>query len=191
MQPTTANIIRLLLGMQYFRIKMVPIEDFEASFHFLNDCAQYFVDVKDKDVKHTLARLFVDILAPITGTVKNEVNIPCLRSFVDTLYAPAFELAAKSKHRAAALPLLACLLCVSQRQFFLTYWFAFAQLCVQQLKSKEAVVARLALESLLRLVWVYMIRVRGEKASETNQRLQVYKYKYMYAEKSHLKDIDI
>jgi hypothetical protein len=110
---------------------------------------------------------------PITGTVKNEVNIPCLRAFVDTLYAPTLELTNKSKHRAAAIPLLACLLCVSQRQFFFTYWFTFAQLCVQQLKSKEAVIARLALESLLRLVWVYIIRLRGERTNETNQRLQV------------------
>lgn len=59
--------------MKYFRIKMVPIEDFEASFQFLNDCAQYYADVKDKEIKHTLAALFVEILLPITGSVKNEV----------------------------------------------------------------------------------------------------------------------
>jgi hypothetical protein len=65
--PTNANIIKLLMGMKHFRIKMVPIEDFEASFQFLNECAQYFVDVKDKDIKHTLAGLFVEIIVPITG----------------------------------------------------------------------------------------------------------------------------
>jgi hypothetical protein len=65
--PTSTNTIKLLMGMKYFRIKMVPIEDFEASFQFLNDCAQYFVDVKDKDIKHTLAGLFVEIL----GNLRN------------------------------------------------------------------------------------------------------------------------
>lgn len=65
--PTNANIIKLLMGMKYFRIKMVPIEDFEASFQFLNECAQYFVDLKDKDIKHTLAGLFVEIIVPITS----------------------------------------------------------------------------------------------------------------------------
>lgn len=93
--PTSANIIKLLMGMKHFRIKMVPIEDFEASFHFLNDCAQYFCEVKDKDIKHTLAGLFVEILVPITGQVKNEVNIPCLKLFVDILYTHALELSAK------------------------------------------------------------------------------------------------
>lgn len=159
--PTSANTIKLLMGMKYFRIKMVPIEDFEASFQFLNDCAQYFVDVKDRDIKHTLAGLFVEILVPIIGTVKNEVNIPCLKTFVDILYPHAMELSSKSKHRLATLPLLTCLLCVSQRQFFLSYWFQFAQLCLQQFKVKEQTLTRISLESILRLVWVYMIRIKG------------------------------
>ncbi len=170
--PTNENIIKLLMGMKHFRIKMVPIEDFETSFHFLNECAQYFVDVKDKDIKHTLAGLFVEIIVPITGIVKNEVNIPCLKIFVDILYQHALELSGKSKHRPATLPLLTCLLCVSQKQFFMNNWFSFAQLCIQQLKSRETALAKVSLESLLRLVWVYMIRVKGEKPNETNQKLQ-------------------
>ena len=167
----STNRIKLLMGMKYFRIKMVPIEDFEASFQFLNACAQDFVESKDKDIKHTLAGLFVDILVPITGVVKNEVNVPCLRQFVDILYQSALELSAKTKHRFATFPLLTCLLCVSQRQFFLNNWFQFVQLCLQQLKTKESNLARLSLESIVRLVWIYMIRIKGEKSSETNQRL--------------------
>ena len=159
--PTSANTIKLLMGMKYFRIKMVPIEDFEASFHFLNDCAQYFVDVKDRDIKHTLAGLFVEILVPIVGTVKNEVNIPCLKTFVDILYPHAMDLSSKSKHRLATFPLLTCLLCVSQKHFFLNFWFPFAQLCLQQFKAKEQTLTRISLESILRLVWVYMVRIKG------------------------------
>ena len=46
---------------------MVPIEDFEASFQFMQECAQYFLDVKDKDVKYALAGLFVEILDPVAA----------------------------------------------------------------------------------------------------------------------------
>ena len=170
--PSNALTIKLLMGMKYFRIKMVPIEDFEASFQFLNECAQYFVyECKEKDIKHTLAGLFVEILVPIIGSVKNEVNIPCLKIFVDLLYSHGIELSAKNKHRLATFPLLTCLLCVSQKQFFLNNWFQFAQLCMQNFKSREGTLTRIALESILRLVWVYMIRIKGEKSSETNQRL--------------------
>lgn len=63
----TQNIISLLMGMKFFRVKMVPIEEFEASFQFMQECAQYFLEVKDKDVKHALAGLFVEILVPVAA----------------------------------------------------------------------------------------------------------------------------
>lgn len=46
---------------------MVPIEEFEASFQFLQECAQYFLEAKDKDIRHALAGLFVEILVPVAA----------------------------------------------------------------------------------------------------------------------------
>lgn len=31
------------------------------------ECAQYFLEVKDKDIKHSLAGLFVEILVPVAA----------------------------------------------------------------------------------------------------------------------------
>ena len=53
--------------MKFFRVKMVPIEEFEASFGLMQECAQYFLDLKDKDVRHALAGLFVEILVPVAA----------------------------------------------------------------------------------------------------------------------------
>lgn len=64
---TTQSIISLLMGMKFFRVKMVPIEEFEASFQFMHECGQYFLEVKDKDIKHALAGLFVEILVPVAA----------------------------------------------------------------------------------------------------------------------------
>ncbi|GBP05640.1 Protein furry [Eumeta japonica] len=89
---TTQSIISLLMGMKFFRVKMVPIEEFEASFQFLQECAQYFLEVKDKDIRHALAGLFVEILVPVAATVKNEVNVSCLKNFVEMLYSPHWML---------------------------------------------------------------------------------------------------
>lgn len=33
----------------------------------LQECAQYFLEVKDKDIKHALAGLFVEILIPVAA----------------------------------------------------------------------------------------------------------------------------
>lgn len=64
---TTQSIISLLMGMKFFRVKMVPFEDFEHSFQFMQECAQFFLEVKDKDVKHSVAGLFVEILVPVAA----------------------------------------------------------------------------------------------------------------------------
>ncbi|GAB0100590.1 protein furry [Sergentomyia squamirostris] len=169
---TTQSIISLLMGMKFFRVKMVPIEEFEASFQFMHECAQYFLEIKDKDIKHALAGLFVEILVPVAAAVKNEVNVPCVKNFVDLLYAQTLDACTKSKHRLALFPLVTCLLCVAQKTFFLNNWHYFLAMCLSNLKNRDAKMSRVALESLYRLLWVYMIRIKCESNSATHSRLQ-------------------
>lgn len=168
---TTHCIISLLMGMKFFRIKMAPIEELVASFQFMHECAVYFLEVKDKDIKHALAGLFVEILVPVAATVKNEVNVPCLKTFVELLYSPTMDLCTKKKHMLSVFPLVTCLLCVAQKQFFLSNWHYFLTMCLQQLKNRDAKMSRVALESLYRLLWVYMIRIKCESNSATQTRL--------------------
>lgn len=146
---------------------MVPIEEFEASFLFMQDCAQYFLEVKDKDIKHALAGLFVEILVPVAAvsrcfmpysskmsnlsnfltfqTVKNEVNVPCLKNFVESLHSQTLDMCTKSKHRLAIFPLVTCLLCVSQKSFFLQSWYYFLAMCLSHLKNRDPKISRVAL----------------------------------------------
>uniref|UniRef100_A0A8C5DWE7 Protein furry homolog n=1 Tax=Gouania willdenowi TaxID=441366 RepID=A0A8C5DWE7_GOUWI len=165
------STISLIMGLKFFRIKMYPVEDFEASFQFMQECAQYFLEVKDKDIKHSLAGLFVEILVPVAATVKNEVNVPCLRNFVDSLHDITLDLSTRKKHSLALYPLMTCLLCVSQKQFFLCRWHIFLNNCLSNLKNKDPKMARVALESLYRLLWVYMIRIKCESNTATQSRL--------------------
>uniref|UniRef100_A0AAR2KH64 Furry homolog, like n=1 Tax=Pygocentrus nattereri TaxID=42514 RepID=A0AAR2KH64_PYGNA len=165
------SIISLIMGMKFFRVKMYPVEDFEASFQFMQECAQYFLEVKDKDIKHALAGLFVEILIPVAAAVKNEVNVPCLKNFVEMLYQTTFDLSSRKKHSLALYPLVTCLLCVSQKQFFLNNWHIFLQNCLSHLKNKDPKMSRVALESLYRLLWVYVIRIKCESNTTTQSRL--------------------
>uniref|UniRef100_A0A8C5CD52 FRY microtubule binding protein n=1 Tax=Gadus morhua TaxID=8049 RepID=A0A8C5CD52_GADMO len=165
------STISLIMGVKFFRIKMYPVEDFEASFQFMQECAQYFLEVKDKDIKHSLAGLFVEILVPVAATVKNEVNVPCLRNFVESLYDTTLDLSSRKKHSLALYPLVTCLLCVSQKPLFLSRWYIFLNNCLSNLKNRDPKMARVALESLYRLLWVYMIRIKCESNTGTQSRL--------------------
>ena len=65
----------------------------------------------------------------------NEVNIPVLKNFVDKLYQTTLDQCSKKKHALAAFPLLTCLLCVSQKQFFLSNWCNLLNLCLTNLNK--------------------------------------------------------
>ena len=170
---TTQSIISLLMGMKFFRVKMVPIEEFEDSFQFMQECGAYFLELrKQEDIKHAMAGLFVEILVPVAASVKNEVNVPCLKNFVEMLYSQTLDMCTKNKHRLALFPLVTCLLCVSQKPFFLHNWHYFLTMCLQQLKNRDPKMCRVALESLYRLLWVYMIRIKCEANNVTQSRLQ-------------------
>lgn len=173
-RTTVHSIISLLMGLKFFRVKMHPIEDFQACIQFLQECGNYFLEVKEKEkeIKHALAGLFVEILLPVAAVVKNEVNVPVLKHFVETLYTPTLDLAMKKRHSLALFPLVTCLLCVSQKQFFLNNWSNFLTQCLSKLKDRDPTTARVALESLYRLLWVYMIRIKCESNTITNSRLQ-------------------
>ena len=49
--------------------------------------------------------------------------------------------------------MVTCLLSVSQKQFFLNNWPAFLTQCLSKLKDRDPTTARVALESLYRLLW--------------------------------------
>ncbi|KAI6233653.1 hypothetical protein M3Y99_00879400 [Aphelenchoides fujianensis] len=84
------------------------VSDFEMGVSFLDELGSYYleVDLKQKDLKHALAGLLVEILLPAAGEIKTEANIPSLIAFVDKLYSPTYELVNKKAHRMAAYPLL-------------------------------------------------------------------------------------
>ena len=78
-------------------------------------------------------------------TVKHEVNVPCLKNFVEMLYSPTIDLATKNKHRLALFPLVTCLLCVGQKMFFLLNWHYFLAMCLNHLKNRDPQFSRVAL----------------------------------------------
>lgn len=174
-EPTgTANtLIALIKGMKYFRVKMYPVEDFETSFRFMQELATYNLDLKNREVKNALAGFFVEVLVPVAAAVKTEVNVPVLRDFVDSLYPTSLELSKRAKNKPAIFPLVTCLLCVSQKTFFLNNWHIFLDICLSTLKSRDPRLSRVALESLYRLLWVYMVRIKCESNTTTQARLQL------------------
>ncbi|CAL2038426.1 unnamed protein product [Caenorhabditis brenneri] len=170
--PAAAQqIVALIMSMKFLRINSSQVEDFESGLKFLDDLASLLLEVKDKDVKHAVMGLLVEILLPVAAQIKRETNIPALISLVQKLYITTNDMISKKQHKLAAFPLITCLLCVSQKHFFLANWVQFLNACLSHLKNKDTQVARVALESLYRLLWVYMIRNNADGNAATRSRL--------------------
>ncbi|CAD6188446.1 unnamed protein product [Caenorhabditis auriculariae] len=166
------QMIALIMAMKFVKIKTNQVEDFEMGVKFLDDLGTFLLEVKDKDVKHAVTGLLVEILLPVAAQIKRETNIPSLIALVTKLYGPTNEMASKKHHKLAAYPLQTCLLCVSQRQFFLTNWVPFLNVTLANLKNRDSKLSRVALESLYRLLWVYMIRNNSDGNTATRSRLE-------------------
>uniref|UniRef100_A0A0K0DZP1 Cell morphogenesis protein N-terminal domain-containing protein n=1 Tax=Strongyloides stercoralis TaxID=6248 RepID=A0A0K0DZP1_STRER len=171
---TVEKITALILSMKYFRIKINQVNDLEAGFAFLNEIANDYLetDIKQKELKHAYAGLLVEIIVPVAAAITKEVNVPFVISFVDKLYGPTYDLVNKKQHKYAVFPLLTCLLCISQQKFFLANWTQFLNITLGNLKNKEVRASRIALESLYRLLYVYIIRINGEGNTTTRTRLE-------------------
>lgn len=197
---------------------MYPIEEFEICVQFLHDLGVIFLETKEKDIKQSLAGLFVEIMLPMAAVsirpthllslvsrhhchilalfqiVTNEVNVPVLRNFVEKIYQATVDLSIKKRNSLSLVqrvdlypsqttltlsylgviyvtlycgvvlqvlfPMVTCLLCVSQKAFFLQNWHGFVSLCLNQLKSRDQKMSRVALESLYRLVWCVTMPTR-------------------------------
>jgi hypothetical protein len=46
---------------------MHPMAEFQSSILFLNEIGNYFIEVRDKEVKHALGGLLVEILLPVAA----------------------------------------------------------------------------------------------------------------------------
>ncbi|CAB3401270.1 unnamed protein product [Caenorhabditis bovis] len=171
-QVASHQIIALIMAMKFVKIKTNQVHDFEVGVKFLDDLASLMLEAKDKDVKHAIMGLLVEILLPVAAQIKRETNIPALISLVQKLYTTTNDMTSRKQHKLAAFPLQTCLLCVSQKHFFLANWVPFLNVCLSHLKNRDLQVARVALESLYRLLWVYMIRNNCDGNAATRSRLE-------------------
>lgn len=167
---STEKTESILNGMKYFKVKMYPIEDFTESIHFLKELGDYFHDAiesKDKELQKCLSRITSEILEPLAASINNEVNVPVLRHFVDSLYPSVLELSKRNRFKNFTWVgrLVQLLLAVSQKQFFLNHWSIFLQYCLNVLKDPRY--SLIAIECVSRLVWVYCVRHGHADANAT------------------------
>ncbi|KAL5246752.1 hypothetical protein ACHWQZ_G018834 [Mnemiopsis leidyi] len=166
---TTQTIINFINGMRFIKLKLYPIEALQASFEFMQELGEFFLDAKEKETRHSYAGLITALLVPVAAVINREVNVPVCRNFVDKLYQPSLQFSSRKAHAAHLYDMITILLSVSSKQFFLTNWPIFLQMCISGLKTRD--LSKVSFNCIYRLVWVYVVRIKCEANTTTNQRL--------------------
>ncbi|KAI9495734.1 cell morphogenesis N-terminal-domain-containing protein [Zychaea mexicana] len=132
MKERQTHMEMLIRGMRFLKIKIYPLDALEETADFLSSCASFFKNAHGAKVKHSYAKLFVQLLLPIAGVAVAEVNFPAWAKAVDLVYPRALKMTLKPRHVLAGYPLVTTLLCVSRKEFFAANWMANVESCYQK-----------------------------------------------------------
>lgn len=132
MKERQGHMEMLIKGMRYLKIKIYPLDALEETADFLLSCGSFFKNAHGAKVKHAYARLFIQLLLPIAGVAVAEVNFPSWAKAVEVMYPRALKMSLKPRHVLAGYPLVTTLLCVSQKDFFLSNWTSILESCYQK-----------------------------------------------------------
>ncbi|XP_065885600.1 protein furry homolog isoform X2 [Dysidea avara] len=171
-QNNQATLVSIIDGMKFVRVKMFPVEEIEDRFAFLQECAKWFIDSRDR-AKQAMSALLVDILLPVGAVIDLEASLPAVKKFVTLLYSHCIDQCRKVKHHTTCIPLVTAILSVSEKQFFLENWHVFLNSHLLPNLRRDAESQRVVMESLYRLLWVYVVRVKCEGNVETDTRLRL------------------
>ncbi|KAF0991265.1 LOW QUALITY PROTEIN: hypothetical protein HZS_1257 [Henneguya salminicola] len=115
----------LILTTRNIHVKVFSIDHVEGVFSMLNNCGKRLLKTKDKEVKFAFITTISEILLSFADVAKTELNIPVVKSFVESLNSYSNDLLKKGKYSHISLPLSTALLCCSNRKAFFTNYFSF------------------------------------------------------------------
>lgn len=139
------------------------------SAEFLQDLAKLFANSHGNTLKCAYAETFTHLLHPVIETATAEVNHPLWSKVIAVVLQRALGMATKPRYWSVAFPLVVVTLAVSPREIFMEHW----QSCIDVIaaKSKDRQLRVIAMNSFVRLLWVYLNRC-PESSTSTRKRLE-------------------
>ncbi|CAG8614056.1 3687_t:CDS:10, partial [Funneliformis caledonium] len=159
----------LIKGMHHLQLKIYPSEALEETAEFLQSLAGFLKSAHGVRIKHAYSELFVRLLMPIAGIAESEVNVPAWVRAVEMMFPKAWKMTLKHIHYRVAYPLSITILCVSQRDYFLTRLNDCLSSCYTRFKDKT--LRQMAMGCVIRLLWTYLYRCY-EGTTSTYKRLE-------------------
>ena len=127
----------------------------EESADFLQAISDLFQDSASTKIKLALCDLFNDLLEPVARIADAEVNIPVWQKTIE-LIAPKVMKMQKGKNLNTVLSLMATLLTVSKKEYFLKSWQSLVETLMSNFRERSLKSG--AIHSTCKLLWTYLFR---------------------------------
>ncbi|CAG8726259.1 26661_t:CDS:10, partial [Dentiscutata erythropus] len=180
MKEQEARIELLIRGMHYLRLK--------ETADFLQSLANFLRHAHGVRIKHAYSRLFVRLFMPIAGVAVAEVNFPTWVKAVEILFPKAWQMTFKQRHWSVAYPLATALLCVSQREYFLSHWNSCLYSCI---KLKDKVQRQMAMGCIVRLLWTFLYRCSEGTNTTYNKLSEIIRHLFPANRRSCYVNLDL
>ncbi|CDZ98098.1 Fry-like conserved proteins [Phaffia rhodozyma] len=165
----------IVRAMKCFKLKVYPPQDFDMCADFLCDLAGFFSQTHGAILKTAYAETLQELIHPIANVATAEVNHPTWAKAINIIRAQAARMASKDKYWTVSFPLVVTALCVSTREVFLEQWQSCLNIAVG--KMKDRIARPIIINSIMRLLWVYLNRCSGESSSVVTASLDtVFKF---------------
>ncbi|KAI8898227.1 cell morphogenesis N-terminal-domain-containing protein [Globomyces pollinis-pini] len=162
----------IIKSMHYLKLKIYPMVALEETTDFLQALAELFQNSHSQKIKVAFCELFLKLLDPVARVADAEVNVPSWQKTIELITPKVTRMITKSRNLNVALPLMATLLCVSRKDYFLKNWPSTVETLVSKFKEKQ--LKSIALISIVKLVWVYLFRCFESPSSVVQKRIDYF-----------------
>lgn len=176
-----------ILGMQYLRITVYPMDQFEEGAELLANVAQFYIHSHGYRIKRAFARVLCAMILPVARTASAELHHPIWQGAMMSLLPKVQGMAARARYWSVAYPLWCAALCAAVPDVVLAQWTP----CLEagQPRLKEGATRPMVLQCAAQLLYVYLFRCH-EGTNATVRRMDAFFTTYMPAHRPGLSPAD-
>ncbi|KAG8527553.1 uncharacterized protein KY384_007705 [Bacidia gigantensis] len=163
-----SKIDMMIRSMKHIHLKTRPDGLWRDSCTILVALAELLVSSHGPSLKYAYCNLFVDLLLPVASNWTSQLQTPRYQNFLHLVTPRVGSIVVKPRHWPEAISCSSILLCVSPNELFASSWLSHINSLQPKLKDRST--RTLALQSVTRVVWTYLDRIK--EASTTIRRLE-------------------
>ena len=151
------RLVLLIIAMGRLHIKTQPDLVWRDSCDFLVTIAESFANSHGQDIKYAYCQVLCELVLPIASSASLHISTLRWKEFLNITNSRLSQMLSKPRYWAHASGLSALLLCASPNEHFATQWLSVVTSL--QSKLKDRATRAVALQSICRIVWIYLDRI--------------------------------